>query len=147
MPFIIWGSRGVNSQVEAGDFFCPNCNCECRYRLMESKPFFTIFFIPVFPIGAAQRYVECDQCKQTYLERVLEMGPPSEADRVAGQLLNELATGSSIEFVQRKLEAAGLARDKAIVLLDQLTRGQTWQCNGCAEHYLNAVKKCLRCNS
>jgi len=68
MPFIIWGWRGVPSQLDVGEFFCPQCNCECEYRLMQSRTFFTIFFIPLIPLGRGERYVECTQCRQTYLE-------------------------------------------------------------------------------
>ena len=25
MPFIIWGSRGITSHLETGDFYCPRC--------------------------------------------------------------------------------------------------------------------------
>jgi predicted RNA-binding Zn-ribbon protein involved in translation (DUF1610 family) len=147
MPFIIWGWRGVNKEIDSGAFFCPNCGEECDYRLMQSRPFFTIFFCPVFPVGSAQRYVECAQCGQTYLERVLDMAPPTEEERLIDRLFGELATGSSLETVQRKMEAAGIAPDQAESIVKQGTKGHVWQCDGCGERYLDTVKKCLRCEA
>lgn len=145
MPFIIWGSRGITSTVESGNFFCPNCNTECEYDLKQVRPFFTLFFIPIFPTGDAQRYVECAQCRQTFFERVLE--PPSETDRLVGQLFGELQTGSSVQTVQAKLETMGMSNDQATALVGQMTQGQTWNCQGCGETYLKTVRKCLRCKT
>lgn len=147
MPFIIWGSRGINSHVESGEFFCPNCNAEQEYRLMQSRPFFTIFFIPIFPIGGAQRYVECTQCRQTFYERVLDLSPAAPEERVFGQLFGELATGSSLEMVQSKMEAAGMDADQAAAILERGTQGHVWQCERCGDRYLDTVKRCLRCKA
>ncbi len=145
MPFIIWGWRGVPSQLDAGEFFCPQCNRECEYRLMQSRTFFTIFFLPIIPLGRGERYVECTQCRQTYQEGVLAMTSASAEDRFLGQLVEELNTGTSLELAQRKLETAGIAPDHAQQFLDQLSEGKTWRCDGCGDHYLKVVSQCLRC--
>jgi predicted RNA-binding Zn-ribbon protein involved in translation (DUF1610 family) len=145
MPFIIWGSRGITSHLETGDFYCPRCNEQVEYHLKQVRPFFTIFFIPLFPIGSAQRYVECTRCSGQYLEEVLNLAPPTDADRLLGQYFNELQTGSSVETVQTKLEAGGMDTVTAKDIVGQMTQGQTWQCTGCGETYLKGVAKCLRC--
>jgi hypothetical protein len=147
MPFIIWGSRGVSSQLDTGDFFCPNCNADCGYRLMQSRPFFTIFFCPIFPIGGAQRYVECVECKQTFFERVLDLSHATPQERLMDQLFAELTTGSSLEMVQRKMEATGMDTEQAAAILERGTSGHTWRCTGCGHRYLDTVKQCLNCNA
>ena len=147
MPFIIWGSRGITSRLDGGTFFCPHCNQESDYDLMQSRPFFTIFFIPIFPIGGAQQYVQCCQCQLTYQEAVLDMAATNPEDQFLRQVLGELNTGSSLELVQRKIEAAGIASDQARHFIDEMTQGKTWCCDKCGDHYLRAVTQCLRCKA
>ena len=145
MPFIIWGSRGVTSNLESGRFYCPNCDAEADYYLKQTRPFFTLFFIPIFPTGQAQRYVQCGQCGQTYLERVLHMRPGGEPTDTLHQLQNELRTGSSIQTIEKKLALAGFRADQTEDIVKHMTRGETWTCPGCGETYLKEVGRCLHC--
>lgn len=45
MPIIIYGSRGVFSNISEGDFDCPHCQNRASYRLRQVRRFFTLFFI------------------------------------------------------------------------------------------------------
>jgi hypothetical protein len=147
MPIIIWGSRGLTSHLDAGTFYCPRCQGQAEYQLKQVRPFFTIYFIPLFPIGSAERYVECASCGGTFKEEVLAMEPPSEGDRLLGHLYNELLTGSSLEDVERRLAQMGLEPERARAVVEQMAEGRTWACKMCGDHYLDAVKKCTRCPS
>jgi hypothetical protein len=147
MPVIIWGSRGLTSEQAAGTYYCPQCDSEQGYRLMSVRPFFTLFFIPIFPIGGATRYVECQRCRGTFKEGVLEMQPPTEGERLLRQLYHELLTGSSVETIRDKMVSMGMEKDQAERIVGQMTEGQTWACSGCGDHYLSSVKKCLKCPS
>ena len=42
------------------------------------REWFTLYFIPVFPIGGKTTYVECEGCRGTFKESVLELEPPTE---------------------------------------------------------------------
>jgi hypothetical protein len=145
MPIVIWGSRGLTSRLDSGNFYCPRCDGEAGYHLKQVREFFTLYFIPLFPIGGAQRYVECDRCGGTFEEAVLDMEPPTEADRLLGHLYNELQTGSSLEDVERRLVQMGMEEPRARTVVGQMAEGQTWACERCGDHYLNVVKKCTRC--
>lgn len=71
---IIWGSRGITSTLGSGSFRCPGCKRKTDYFHKQVRPFFTIYFIPIFPTGAGQRYVECTRCQNVFYEHVLEGG-------------------------------------------------------------------------
>lgn len=54
-----------------GMFRCPNCNTNQKFRLRASRPFLTIYFIPLVPIGGMQEFVQCVQCKSSFEPIVL----------------------------------------------------------------------------
>jgi predicted RNA-binding Zn-ribbon protein involved in translation (DUF1610 family) len=145
MPIIIWGSRGLTSTRGSGTFYCPRCDSEADYALKQVRPFFTIYFIPLFPIGAAQRYVECHSCGGTFKEEVLDMGPPTEGQRALTQLYQDLQTGSSLEDAEARLVSLGLEKDRAREVVEEMTEGDTWACPACGDRYLKAVRRCTRC--
>lgn len=69
-----FGIRGVPSSVKVGDYPCPQSNQNQRYRHRRVRKFFTLDFIPIIPPGNAGEYVECRNCKGTFLPKVLERG-------------------------------------------------------------------------
>jgi hypothetical protein len=145
MPIVIWGQRGLTRHLDSGRFYCPRCDASADYHLKQVRPFFTLYFIPLFPVGSAERYVECRGCGGTFKEEVLDMEPPSESDRLLGHLHNELQTGSSLEDVERRLVGMGMDRDQAREVVEKLAEGDTWACRDCGDHYVRAVKRCTRC--
>lgn len=75
---IIWGSRGLNSTLESGTFHCPRCATEKPFRIVAVKRWFTLYFIPVFPMEEAGRFLECQSCAATYDEAVRHYDPAIE---------------------------------------------------------------------
>lgn len=74
MPFIIWGSKGVTSTKTSGDFHCPRCG-KAAYDHKEVKRFFTLYWIPLFPINTLGEYIECGTCAETFDTAVLDYDP------------------------------------------------------------------------
>ena len=72
---IIYGTRTSPCRAEEGSFVCPCCNMQRTFHLMNMKRWFTLYFLPVLPIGSAGEYVECKSCGGTYGVEVLSMGP------------------------------------------------------------------------
>lgn len=72
---IIFGSTSLNSTIGSGDFFCPRCNLPRQYRHIGVNRFFTLYFIPLIPMGRAGDYVECVQCTGTYGMEILNYNP------------------------------------------------------------------------
>lgn len=50
------------------------------YRLRARRPFLTVYFIPVVPIGSLHLFVVCDGCRQHWDPSVLEQDPQHQQD-------------------------------------------------------------------
>lgn len=119
---IIWGWGGITSTADKGDFHCPDCGKQ-SYRLRRVRNFFKLYFIPIIPLNKLGEYVECDGCKQTYNEQILEWDPEAlqaafEAEYVVG-----------VKRVMMKLALAdGVVEESEIdaiaEIFQQLTGGQ-----------------------
>jgi len=72
--FIIFGTKGVTSRIQEGQFHCPNCNSSQPYRHNKVRRFFTLYFIPLIPLGTIGEHVECETCKTIYNPNVLTRG-------------------------------------------------------------------------
>ncbi len=68
---IIFGTRGVRSTKATGTFNCPQCEADRGYRHRKVTQFFTLYFIPLIPLGNKGEYVECDHCKGTFITKVI----------------------------------------------------------------------------
>jgi len=69
---IVFGTRGVKSTIKSGDFHCPQCQQRRSYRHRKVRRFFTLYFIPLIPLGKASEYVECESCKASFISRILD---------------------------------------------------------------------------
>jgi hypothetical protein len=146
VPFIIWGSRGIESTLQAGDFYCPSCDQQEEYSLKEVRPYFTLYFIPLFPTGSGQRYVECHGCRKTFKEEVLQYKPPTEAQRALGRIYDELCSGTSLQVLQKKLENLGMDASEAEGLLDKMCDSEPRHCS-CGQSFHKSVDKCTNCGA
>ena len=71
--FIIFGTSTRYINDKKGVFVCPGCQTLKKYCSKTIQSWFTLFFIPVFPIGGKNDpHVECQECKKTYYPDVLE---------------------------------------------------------------------------
>lgn len=95
VALIIFGTRGVRSTVKEGKFFCPQCISEQRYKHKKVTQFFTLYFIPVIPLGNKGTYVECQSCRNTYIERVLSMQPVIDISEQQPKASNPAIGGSA----------------------------------------------------
>jgi len=75
---ILFGTRGVKSTIKLGSFNCPQCEESRSYRHQKVTNFLTLFFIPLIPLGSAGEYVECSDCKSTFVPQVLINNPDKD---------------------------------------------------------------------
>ncbi len=75
LAIIIFGTRGVRSTIKEGNFICPQCVSNQHYKHKKVTQFFTLYFIPLIPLGNRGEYVECLGCRNTYITRVLDLQP------------------------------------------------------------------------
>ncbi|MCG8648235.1 MAG: TerB family tellurite resistance protein [Pirellulales bacterium] len=62
---------------ERGNFYCPTCRNSQTFRLRARRPWLTLYFIPTVPVGGAELFVQCDQCRQSWDPSVLAMDQES----------------------------------------------------------------------
>ena len=70
---IIWGSRTRFSKTDEGTFYCPQEQGDRPYEKKTAKQWFTLYFIPVFPMNEIGEVVECQTCKTQFDPRVLSL--------------------------------------------------------------------------
>jgi len=78
---IIFGTRGVTTTPDNGEFFCPQCNGQNPYKLKRVRSFFTLYFIPLIPLNKLGEYVECQRCQGTFEVGILDYDPEAEGAR------------------------------------------------------------------
>jgi hypothetical protein len=59
----------------SGQFHCPHCDVRRAYDHRKSQQWFTLYFIPVFPIKTYGEYVTCEGCANTFDPAVLSYDP------------------------------------------------------------------------
>jgi len=62
---LLFGTRGIVSDVPeaaAVDTVCPRCGQPAKFVGRKARQWFTIFFVPVFPISGLQRFSQCSNC-------------------------------------------------------------------------------------
>jgi hypothetical protein len=69
---IIFGTRLRARAIATGEFFCPHCGADRNYVLQELRRWFTLFFLPVLPMGKVLgEQVRCSTCGTGYRPEVL----------------------------------------------------------------------------
>lgn len=82
LAFIIFGTRGVTSTREQGNFHCPQCGPSSPFKHKSVRRFFTLYFIPVIPMDKLGEYVECGRCQGTYHVDILSYSPENDGEHV-----------------------------------------------------------------
>ena len=70
---IIWGSTTKNSVMQEGEFYCPRCRDFVPYSRRAVRQYFTLYFIPLFPMGTLAEYIECHQCRGNFEPGVCQL--------------------------------------------------------------------------
>jgi hypothetical protein len=131
---IIWGSRGLTSAVQSGEFHCPQCATQRPYTLKQVRTFFTLYFIPLIPLNVAGRYIECGSCGGTFAEEVMSYDPEKEREETQNQMLRvmvmaaladgEVDAAERSEIEKQYMEFAGLPVPAA-KLDDEIAMGKS----------------------
>jgi hypothetical protein len=108
---IIFGTRGITSTTKTGEFHCPRCGPQRPYAWRRVNRWFTLYFIPVIPMGMAGEYIECQQCAGTFGTEVLTYDPAAEQQKTLEEVerilvLVTLAAGHPTETKVTNLQQA-----------------------------------------
>ena len=66
-PVILWGYRRSNQGIGQLTYVCPRCQQNCPHVVVKTQTRFTLFFIPLFPLGSTYK-ATCTNCR--YEEKV-----------------------------------------------------------------------------
>ena len=139
---IIWGTRGRETLVGSGQFFCPQCQCEQSFGHKRISRYFALYFIPLFPIATLGEYIECGACRGEFSMEVLNY---SAGDLMVQKLRAELDAGMPLHMVQQKLLSGGMAADHAKTLITQAAELPLARCSKCNYYYRRTVAACTGC--
>lgn len=142
---IFFGSKSRQREIASGEFDCPNCQEKRNYKQMRSSVFFTLYFIPIFPIRQLGEFVECGSCSQAFQLDVLNYELPSEQELVVRQIQAGLESGLPVHMMEKKLLNNGMAFEDAALVLEQASRGLLKSCVDCGFSYISTVTECANC--
>src|SRR5438309_1545648 len=94
---ILFGSRGIVGGDNAPPLQakCPRCGTETAIVGKSHRTWFTLFFIPIIPIGGKKRFSECTHCNAQFPVPIEELrkrlsGANQEQSKHAITLYNSL---------------------------------------------------------
>ena len=69
---LIFGFRSRLKTIMEGVFHCPRCQADRNFARKQVRRWFTLFFLPIFPVGKASgEFIECQTCHGRFTEDVL----------------------------------------------------------------------------
>jgi hypothetical protein len=139
---IIYGTRGRESLIGTGQFFCPRCQSQQSFGHKRISRYFALYFIPLFPISTVGEYIECGACGGEFSMEVLNI---SAGDIMVHKLRAELDSGMPLHMVQQKLLSSGTAADQAKTLITQAAELPLSRCPKCNYYYRRTVQACTGC--
>ncbi len=128
---IIFGTRGRETNVGTGRFFCPACARQSTYSHHRVQRYFTLYFIPLIPMDVLGEYVECHSCSERFDAEILHV--PQERLRQITRPwkcfhcgnVNSAANASCIACGGVRRDAPGTEQDALPVLAEAPPEGPT----------------------
>ena len=88
---IIFGTKGRSIKMDSGEFHCPNCNTKRTYNKKYVQDWFTLYFIPTFPVGGKNNeHIECEECSNIYHLDVIDYKPGLNEKEMTSEYENAL---------------------------------------------------------
>jgi transposase-like protein len=88
----IFGTRGRLSTMDGGQFYCPRCGGDRDYTRKGVRRWFTLFFIPIVPMGATRNVrIVCSTCDGAFNEQVLTMPSGSAFEEIERRAFRQCA--------------------------------------------------------
>lgn len=138
---IIMGSRGRTKTLAAGQFYCPQCRAPRPYEHKQLSRYFTVYFVPLFPIEKQGEFVECQVCHIAFEMAVLKQSRPALPPGPSA----ELKAGHAVQTIVDGLLRAGASREDAAWAVYAAARGQFAVCDNCHLMYDNSLVYCGHC--
>ncbi|HRW37723.1 MAG: hypothetical protein KDB04_01930 [Acidimicrobiales bacterium] len=85
------GTKVRAKVLQALLFACPHCRADRQGALVSLRRWFTLFFLPVIPLGELGRAVRCDTCRNSFDPAVLELPTGAGVAQVRSDAVRVLA--------------------------------------------------------
>ena len=143
---VIYGWRTLESQAEYGQFHCPVCQGQRQYTLIKLNRYFTLYFIPLIPLGTVAQAVECHSCRRQFEQDVLTYNPgvPS-AEKIYATVAEQLTAGRPAEEIQGMMVQAGMSPQQSQELINLVLSGAARTCARCNLHFAKSARACSQC--
>lgn len=112
---IIWGTTGITSTREKGEFFCPKCDGRTPYQRKSVRRFFTLYFIPLIPLNKVGEFIRCGKCRSDFNEAVLDHDPDKRAAAIESLLKIAL-----LRVLADLVAADGVVADQEIMTMQSV---------------------------
>ncbi len=109
---IIWGTTGITSTREKGEFFCPKCDGRAPYQRKSVRRFFTLYFIPLIPLNKVGEFIRCGKCRSDFNDAVLNHDPDKRA-----AALDALVKIALLRVLADLVAADGVVADSEIAMM------------------------------
>ncbi len=113
---LIFGVRVLLRTIAGGTFFCPNERADRPYLRRSARRWFTLFFVPVIPLGRLGELVQCESCRRTFPLDALDAPTSGElssrlTDARRTAIVAVLARRGATDPAVRRAAVALLARE------------------------------------
>ena len=82
---LIFGSHVRSRTTGVGEFTCPVCRSSQQYQRFVHQRWFTVYFLPLIPLGSSREQIACQGCLSRFEPASLsgEQGPQTVLDVAA----------------------------------------------------------------
>ena len=141
---IIWGSRTRYSTTEEGVFYCPSEQGDRPYARKTAKQWFTLYFIPIFPMNERGEVVECQTCNNQFAPGVLDLPTTTQLSQTLTAAMryavaSVIAVDGTVLDVEKEAAVAVMLRYDADSTDDHLNADLEVVCH---DHALDDLAQC-----
>ncbi len=146
---ILFGTKTRFTMLSTGQFDCPQCKARRDYELRKARDYFTLYFIPLFPVHTRGEFVTCLTCGTNFQKEVLSMPMPATTplDRMAIDARQDMDSGTPVEMARQKLINMGLKLDLVDQTIEAAAGPDRRVCPNDALTYRSTVDRCARCGA
>jgi len=144
--FIVFGTRNKTRETAHGEFYCPGCKTTRHYLQKESASYFALYFIPLFKVGQANVYIECQSCQRVFNPDILSVDSTRmKVMAVITDAEKEMQGGTPSHIIYRKMLGWNIPEEMARPLSLALLGPRPKVCKSCASLYCAQVSTCSNC--
>jgi tetratricopeptide (TPR) repeat protein len=138
--FIIFGTRNfIRNQGPAVQAVCPSCRQQAMFQPKAARPWFTLYFIPIFPVGAKRPFSQCMNCRMQF-----KLSPQELTQRTSASQQQQMQQAIQMYNSLRTSPANSVTLNNLLMLYLQLHEyDQAVSAANEFQQALNASEQCM----